>query len=127
MHNTPLPNIPRLEYQKPKILKLSLKAKPFEVMVSGEKTEEYRTPSDWILSRLYNKDGTEKEYDFIEFINGYGSQRPAFLCDYKGFYVLSHGIHKDLYSNGLSLGFLPSGTVVIKLGKIISTKNINSD
>lgn len=123
MCQTLLNLIPILEHKNPKILKLSLKSSPFEVMVSGEKKYEFRNPSDWILSRLYNKDGSLKLYDQIEFTNGYGSKRPSFICYYKGFTTLTHGIHTEPYSNGFHIGFLPSGTIKIELGDIISIKN----
>ncbi len=51
-----------------RILHLTLSKMPFEVMVTGEKSTEYREPSKWILSRLQGKD-----YDLIKFVNGYGS------------------------------------------------------
>ena len=40
-------------------LKLSINKKAFDVMVSGEKTEEFRDVSKWILSRL------KKDYEYI--------------------------------------------------------------
>lgn len=70
---------------KLKILHLSLKKEPFEVMVTGEKNQEFRKPTKWILSRLYNKDGTPKHYDVVKFTNGYGKDKPQFVCEYKGF------------------------------------------
>ena len=47
-------------------LKLSINKKAFDVMVTGEKTEEFRDESKWIMSRL------KKDYDFVQFTNGYG-------------------------------------------------------
>jgi len=55
-------------------LKLRLKREPFEVMVAGDKHEEFRLQSDWIESRLYSKDGSPREYDQIEYVNGYGQR-----------------------------------------------------
>lgn len=106
---------------KIKILRLTLKKEPFDVMVTGEKRYEFRNPSKWIFSRLYNKMGMPIHYDFVEFTNGYGKGKPMFLCEYKGFIQLSHGIHTEPYSNGFHIGFLPSGTVQIELGKILIT------
>lgn len=51
-----------------KTLFLSLKKEAFEVMVTGEKKEEFREGSDWIDSRLYDHDRNEKEYDLINFV-----------------------------------------------------------
>lgn len=109
-----------------KTLKLSLKSAPFEVMVNAEKKVEFRSPSKWILSRLYNKDGSLKEYDYVEFTNGYGAQRPSFVCRYNGFIVLTNGIHMESYSNGMHLVFLPSGTIQINLGEIFITRNLTN-
>eukprot|EP00961_Rhodomonas_salina_P057412 771994-Rhodomonas_salina.1 len=61
-----------------KTLKLVIAKKPFEVMVTGEKCQEYRRMSKWMSSRLFNKDGTIKDYDYIQFTNGYGADRPSF-------------------------------------------------
>lgn len=49
------------------------------MIASGEKKEEYRTPGNWILSRLKGKD-----YDLIEFKNGYGESVPTLEVEYKG-------------------------------------------
>ncbi len=106
---------------KIKILRLTLKKEPFDVMVTGEKKCEYRNPSKWIYSRLYNKMGMPKHYDFVEFTNGYGKGKPMFLCEYKGFIQLSHGIHTEPYSNGFHIGFLTETTIQINLGKVLLT------
>lgn len=110
-----------------KILHLSLKEEPFEVMVTGEKTNEFRAPTKWIISRLYNKDGTLKHYDLIKFVNGYGSTLPNFTAVYNGFNVLNHGIHTEPYSNGFHLEFLPAGTIDIKIGEIIEINNLKTN
>lgn len=83
-----------------KTLKLTLKAQPFEVMQTFEKCLEFRKPSDWIKSRLYDKDGTMKEYNYVEFINGYGSTRPRFTAYYCGFSICQKD-REITYSNGL--------------------------
>lgn len=101
-----------------RVLKLTLSKKPFEVMVTGEKTKEYRRPSKWILSRLINK-----EYDVVEFTNGYGKDKPRFTCEYRG-YLISASERSITFSNGLALD-VKSGDVVILLGKVISVENYN--
>ena len=62
------------------------------VMVIGEKFEEFRDESKWILSRL------NKDHDYIQFTNGYGSERPVFIAKYLGYTVAN--VDK-VYSNGL--------------------------
>ena len=101
-----------------RVLKLTLSKKPFEVMVTGEKDREYRRPSKWILSRLLNK-----EYDVVEFTNGYGKDKPRFTCEYRG-YLISASERSITFSNGLALD-VKSGDVVILLGKVISVENYN--
>ena len=62
----------------PRVLRLTLKRKWFDMIASGEKCEEYRAPGKWILSRLEGK-----EYDKIEFKNGYGDV-PTIEVEYLG-------------------------------------------
>ena len=67
-----------------KILRLTLKKKWFDLMKSGAKKIEFRDPSPWILSRLLDKNVNEKEYDLIEFKNGYSKNAPSFCCEFLG-------------------------------------------
>ena len=82
-------------------LRLTLSKKPFEVMVTGEKNIEYRRVSQWIVSRLFDKQGKPREYDTIEFVNGYGKDRPRFTVVYKGFTLLDSV--DETFSNGLGV------------------------
>ena len=82
-------------------LRLTLSKKPFEVMVTGEKNIEYRRVSQWIVSRLFDKQGKPREYDTIEFVNGYGKDRPRFTVVYKGFTLLDSV--NETFSNGLNV------------------------
>ncbi len=100
-----------------KILHLNVSRAPFEVMVTGEKLHEYRKPSKWFLSRLLNKDGTPKHYDWIKFVQGYGKNRPYFVADFLHWKV-NQAYHKVEYSNGLIVE-VEKGDVIIKLGQII--------
>ena len=61
-----------------RVLRLTLKRKWFDMIASGEKKEEYRKAGKWILSRLEGK-----EYDRIEFKNGYGDV-PTIEVEYLG-------------------------------------------
>ncbi len=90
-----------------KTLKLTLKKKWFDMIASGEKTEEYRIPGPWIRSRL---DG--RSYDFVEFKNGYGKHVPTVTLEFKG-WSYGHGEEK--------WGAQPLALyAVIKLGKVIT-------
>lgn len=110
---------------KKKILHLSLKKEPFEVMVTGEKAHEYRKPTEWIKSRLFNKDGTKKDYDVVKFTNGYGKDKPCFVAEYKGVMQMCGYVGINRYSNGFKYE-LVAGDYVISLGKIGLRRNIKN-
>lgn len=101
-----------------KTLFLTIYKESFDVMYTGEKTKEYRKPSKWILSRLFNKDGSRKQIDIVRFNNGYGNV-PFFTCVYKGFFF-SDKKYTQIYSNGLKVN-IEQGDVIIKLGRIIES------
>lgn len=94
-------------------LKLSINKKAFDVMVTGEKNEEFRDESKWILSRLVNK-----KHEFIQFTNGYGKDRPVFVAKYLGY---TSGEADKKYSNGLTV---TGNKIIIKFGEIIDKKNL---
>lgn len=108
---------------KLKVLHLSIKKEPFEVMVTGEKPNEYRKPTKWMLSRLYHKDGTPKHYDVIKFVNGYGKNRPQFVCEFKGFNQVNGPVGKFKYSNGFEVDVV-AGDIIIECGKIGIRRNL---
>ena len=64
-------------------LKLTLSALPFQVMVTGEKTEEFRRQSEWLKSRLF-RNGKLRPFTHVEFVNGYGKNKPRFTSEFKG-------------------------------------------
>ena len=111
---------------KQRILHLSLKKEPFEVMVTGEKVIEFRIVSKWITSRLENKDGSPKEYDVIKFTNGYGKNRPSFVCIYEGFQVHTEEDKLIKFSNGLKV-LVKFGMYKIYCGNIGIKRNIKDE
>jgi hypothetical protein len=103
---------------------LTLKKEAFEVMVTGEKVDEYRSPSEWIKSRLYSKRTMQMyEYDAVKFTNGYGKDAPYFIREYLGFYFQYRKEETHVYSNGLTI-VVKEGDIVIMLGEIIEKGNI---
>jgi hypothetical protein len=106
-----------------KILHLTLKKKPFEVMVTGEKTKEFRKDSGWIRSRLVTDKGIKKPYDAVKLTNGYGKDKPYFLTTYKGYRYANRNYTVE-YSNGLKVE-VEYGDFEIELGTIIEKGNIN--
>jgi hypothetical protein len=99
-------------------LHLTLHRKAFEVMVTGEKDIEFRANNTWMKSRLINKGGTVKKYQAIKFVNGYGKDKPYFICQYKGYGWIS-GVFQ--YSNGLEV--LADNCIGIRCGKILEVGN----
>lgn len=112
-----------------KTLKLTLKRQAFEVMVTGEKTEEYRKRSQWILSRLWQQDKSKlpirwyypKTYDYVEFTNGYGNDKPKFTAEFIDFLENLTPFTKT-YSNGLKVA-VDTHDQIIRFGKIIKIEN----
>jgi len=92
-----------------KILKLTLKKKWFDMIASGEKKEEYRNAGKWILSRLEGK-----QYDLIEFKNGYGANVPTIYAEYLGW---AYSFGKREWGGGGEQG-KPFAT--IHIGKIVT-------
>ncbi len=99
------------------ILHLTLSRKPFEVMVTGEKSTEYREPSKWILSRLQGKD-----YDFVKFVNGYGSDKPYFIAKYLGWKIETN--NNSLYFSNCLEVISKKGTVKIYVGDVVEFRNL---
>ena len=100
-----------------KMLYLTLKKSQFQVTVTGEKNSEFRRPSKWILSRVLNK-----TYDYVKFTNGYGSNKPNFICEFKSWKYAEACTH--LYSNGLVVK-VDESYIEIILGNILKIENNN--
>lgn len=115
-----------------RVLRLTVQRKPFEVMVTGEKDEEFRKPSDWIYSRLYKKVKRGKlvyheprEYDIVIFTNGYGNDKPYFIVEMVN-HIPSVIEWEVTYSNGLKVN-ITYGTNIIRLGNILEVGNYDSN
>lgn len=88
-------------------LELTLKRYWFDLIASGEKREEYRDPTEWILSRLNGK-----TYDLVRFRNGYAPDAPVCILEYRG-WRWGHGKAK--------WGARMDGEqyIIIKLGRVL--------
>ena len=108
-----------LNMSKQKNLIMILKKEPYQVMVSGEKKVEYRDKTHYWTSRLFNKDGTAKEFRYVEFSNGYRKNRPQFKVELKGVEVIDEV--NEVYSNGFRVNYpyKKEGYYKIILGSII--------
>lgn len=115
-----------------KVLRLTLKKKWFDMILSGEKKEEYREIKDYWVSRLcdsfqgsiggdlQHKHKTIayrlKQVDFIEFINGYSKNAPKMIVKCEGVEI----------KKGNAFWGAEEGKeyFVLKLGEVTDFKNI---
>jgi hypothetical protein len=103
-----------------KILKIAILKDAFDEILSGEKTEEYQDFIPFWEEQLLIKDKEAvrfREYDAVEFRNGFEENVPMILVEWKG-------TELELFDEA------PRGSkdpedyyFVINLGKIIETKN----
>ena len=66
-------------------LKIVIKGEPFDMIKAKTKKIEYREVTQFWISRLYDKNGKKREYEFIEFINGYNKDARRMITKYEGF------------------------------------------
>lgn len=70
-----------------KVLHLTLKKKWFDMIASGEKREEYRELKQYWERRLEDDDNGFKQYDVIQFRNGYQKDAPTIVIKLLGIEV----------------------------------------
>ena len=92
-----------------KVLHLTLKKKWFDMILSGEKKEEYREIKPYWIKRL-----TGKCHDVISFTNGYSKNAPNFRIELKyivkGFGIVEWGAKEvDM-------------VYILRLGRILNKK-----
>ena len=85
-------------------------------MLNGVKKKEYRKPSNWIKVRLENK-----SYNFVKFVNGYGNDKPFFVCEYEGFKISEN--HEIMEFDGQKV-VVEKGDYIIQLGRIVDYGNL---
>ena len=88
------------------------------MMLQGVKKEEFRKPSDWIKSRLVGK-----QYKFVKFVNGYGNDKPYFICEYKGYRQTEKTQTIVFNKEKVEVN---SGDYIIDLGKIVDCGNLDT-
>ena len=108
-------------------LKLVLKTAPYKVMETGEKKFEYRDNSDYWRKRIFKKDGTVKDFKFVEFSLGYQTNRPQFTAEFKGVEIIDSV--KQTYSNGFKVDYLykKEGYIKISLGEVLKPKEVKEE
>ena len=89
-------------------------------MRTGEKNEEYRENTSYWRSRLYEKDGTPKNFKYVEFSNGYQKNRPQFMVEFKGIEIIDE-VDKS-YSTGFKVNYpyKKEGYIKIILGNVLN-------
>ena len=93
-------------------LHLTIKKKWFDMILSGEKTEEYRDIKPYYHLRLIGRD-----YDTAVFRNGYARDAPSLTIELK---AIRFGTGKPEWGAEVNKKYF-----VLYLGKIINKKNIN--
>ncbi len=91
------------------ILYLTLKKEFFDQIKKGEKSSEYREFKTYWIKRLMNDDGSFKQFDFVDFRNGYHKNAPEFRIEFLEIEIIKK---KTGY-------FRTEKFFEIKLGKII--------
>jgi len=64
------------------ILHLTLHRKWFDLIAAGRKVTEYRQDDEYWHKRIFNDDGSNKNFDEIHFRNGYGNHRPLMVVEF---------------------------------------------
>lgn len=113
------------------ILHLTLKRKWFNMILGGEKKEEYREVKHYWIKRLTNQNddgsvnGNEfyKRYDVVEFRNGYGENVDSFQIECKGIKIgpLNNKWCDD-WQNEVDVFVITLGKL-IRVNKILLTDN----
>ncbi len=89
------------------LIHMTLKKKWFDLILSGEKKEEYREIKPYWDTRF------SKKYDTIRFKNGYSKDSPVFDIELKG---IKKGIGKREW------GGSPEVVYILQLGQILKKK-----
>ncbi|PPZ92792.1 hypothetical protein C3729_01940 [Cloacibacterium normanense] len=113
--------IDKLGLTKDDYLFLTIKTVYLYHMKSGEKTVEYRDPSDFIFSRLYddyskNNFSKPKKYSHILFQAGYNPDSPRMLVELKGWSHKGQNHPENLDTRGHDID---DWCVNLVLGKIL--------
>lgn len=93
-----------------KVLHLTLKRKWFDLIATGKKKEECREIKDYWKKRFFDNHGEIIKFDAIHFRNGYSSENPTMIVEWKGL---------DLGYNYYEL----EPCYAIQLGNVLEIKN----
>ena len=104
------------------MLELKIKKVFLKQIISGEKKEEYRAPSNFNMVRLFNVDHKNKRYtdkedlNEIKFVAGYAKDADWAIVKIKGVYI-----HK--FTSNIPEGFEKGDeTIIIDLDEVLEYK-----
>ncbi|QJD77142.1 ASCH domain-containing protein [Spirosoma rhododendri] len=100
-----------------RVLSIVIKKEWFDQIADGTKNEEYRDFTPHWQSRLLNSDDEYREFDVVEFINGYNKNAPRLVVEWKGTEVVMFDDATDNSDNPDDYQF------VISLGKVLKRTN----
>lgn len=75
-----------------KILFLTLKKEFYDQIKTGVKKSEFREYKPFYIKRLMNPDKSFKNYDQILFQNGYQTNAPQMLVEFKGIRIIKEKV-----------------------------------
>lgn len=99
---------------------MTLECKPFEVMMTAEKRQEFRQNTAFWQTRLFDAQGKPRKYSQVEFRNGYNANDPLLRCEFLGVSILP-AAQQLAYSNGLEV-CVPQGALSIRLGRVLKVQ-----
>jgi ASC-1-like (ASCH) protein len=103
------------------ILSLTLKKHWFDLILSGQKTVEYREVKQHWNQRML-RDGLIIKFTSVIFINGYGAHRPFIELPVNNVSIIKSSIHQP--HNGEHL--TAASYYLISLGRMMRSGNITS-
>jgi len=106
------------------VLRLTLSAEPFAVMITGEKSFEYRKPTKWMIARVFDKQGKPKVFDYVLFVNGYGDDLPFFITSYGGQTVSVENVFDLKFSTGFKMDINKSD-LILYLPQVVAFGNVS--
>jgi len=84
----------------------------FDITGSPDKMFELRRKSKWIISRLFDKSGNPRSYDYVEIKRGYGHDAPKKIFIFDSISTIAFP-YRYLFLNGCHFDVAP-GDFLIK-------------
>ena len=108
-----------LEHMPVQVLRLVLKCKPFQVMRTGEKTEEFRDNTAYWRRRMQDPStGGWRNFDHVEFSLGYHTDRQQFRAQFRGITIVNLIDRKYRRMLKLHYTFKRRGYIKVWLGDV---------